>query len=262
MIKSKKILKSKHLKISLIISICILIIIISFSSFYILENKNKEKNFINEVWENKILPASSNFSITEILVPSVTGEGKGMIARIIVEPRIGSGKIMVDIENIIFWSDTQYSIRIAKKVAERYFNMSLDNVDLIYSIDANATIVEGSSAGAALAIATIAALENKTIRKDVTITGAINTDGAILQVGGILEKGIAAKEKGIKTMLVPKGQSKIIKYETERSCRRIATITYCEVKTKPIEVDISKELGINIVEVSHVVEALNYMIEK
>ncbi|MBU5678624.1 MAG: S16 family serine protease [Candidatus Aenigmatarchaeota archaeon] len=248
--------------IFLIITTLILIALIYFTSFYIFEDRNIVSNFNNEIYENKILHTSSNFSKTEIFVPSVTGEGNGAITKIIVEPRIGSGKIMVDIENIIFWSDTQYSIRIAKRVAERYFNMSLDNVDLIYSIDANATIVEGSSAGAALAIATIAALENKTIRKDVTITGAINTDGAILQVGGILEKGIAAKEKGIKTMLVPKGQSKIIKYETERSCRRIATITYCEVKTKPIEVDISKELGINIVEVDHIVEALNYMIEK
>lgn len=255
-------LDNRIFNILLIIVIFILIVIIYYTSFCILENKNQEMNFNDEFCENKIFHTSFNFSRAEILVPSVTGEGSGKMTKIIVESRYGDGKIMVDIENIIFWSDIQYSIRIAKKVAEKYLNRSLDNVNLIYSIEANAMIVEGSSAGAALAIATIAALENKTIRKDVTITGAISSDGSILQVGGILEKSIAAKEQKIKTILVPKGQSKIIKYERERNCRTIAMITYCEVKTKPIEVDIEKELNINVIEVSHVVEALNYMIEK
>ena len=64
----------------------------------------------------------------------------------------------------------------------------------------------GPSAGAALTIATIAALKHDSIRSDVVITGTINADGTIGQIGGVLEKAQAAKDIGAKLFLVPVGQ--------------------------------------------------------
>jgi len=97
---------------------------------------------------------------------------------------------LVNVDNLLFWVDTQYSIRTAKYVAEDIANINASDIDLIYSIETNASVIEGQSAGAALTIATIAILENKTLKSDVIITGTINPDGSIGSVGAILAKAI------------------------------------------------------------------------
>ena len=68
--------------------------------------------------------------------------------------------------------------------------MDLSEYDLVYTIKANATVIEGASAGAALAVATVAALTGKELNSSVMMTGTINHDGTIGPVGGIFEKAI------------------------------------------------------------------------
>ncbi len=196
----------------------------------------------------------------EMLIPAVDSNGNGVMAKLIVEARPGSGRSLVDIDNILFWTDTQNSVRMARRVAERYLNRSLDNVDLIYTIEANATVIEGTSAGAALTIATIAVLENKTLRKDVTITGTINSDGTIGPVGAVLEKGEAAAKHGIKIFLVPLGQSVLVQYKPRRDCEKFGFVTYCETEYVPEKIDLQKKLGIKVVEVGNIAQALKYFI--
>ncbi len=198
----------------------------------------------------------------ELYIPAVDSNGNGVLAKLIVEARPGSGRSLVNIDNLLFWTDTQHSVRMARRVAERYLNTSLDNVDLIYTIEANATVIEGTSAGAALTIATIAVLENKTLRNDVTITGTINSDGTIGPVGGVLEKGKAAAEHGMKIFLVPLGQSYQVQYEPKRHCEKFGFVTYCETELIPKKVNLQEELGIQVVEVSSVAEALKYFVEE
>ena len=195
----------------------------------------------------------------KIYVPAVDNEGRGVVTTLKVGIKPGSGKVLVDINNILFWLDTQQSIQIAKKVAEDMTKVDLSKFDLIYSLEnINASVVEGPSAGAALAIATIAAIKGKEIDSKTMITGTISPSGTIGPVGGIIPKAQAAKEIGATTFLVPEGQGTQVNYVPEERCERIGYFTFCTTTYKKKIENVGKSVGINVVEVNHISEAMKY----
>ena len=143
---------------------------------------------------------------TTMKVPAIDEEENGIIAELSVEAMPGKGRTLVDIEEILFWEDTQNSIRTAKSVAEKITGIELSDYDLIYSVKADASAIEGPSAGVAMTIATIASLQNKNINENVTITGYLKNDGRIGKVSGIIPKANISKEIGMELFLVPRGQ--------------------------------------------------------
>jgi len=102
--------------------------------------------------------------------------------------------------------------RYRLKQAEEFTNESLANKDITYRFNINGEYVGGPSAGAAMTLATIAAIENKTVPEEGAITGTIMQDSTTGRVGGILEKAQAAGRNNLKTFYVPKDQSTIIYY--------------------------------------------------
>jgi ATP-dependent Lon protease len=56
--------------------------------------------------------------------------------------------------------------------------------------------------------ALVSLLYQKTIRKDLAMTGEITLRGQVLPVGGIKEKVLAAHRAGIKTIVMPKWNEK------------------------------------------------------
>lgn len=75
---------------------------------------------------------------------------------------------------------------------------------------------EGPSAGITSATVLLSAITGKKVRSDVAMTGELTIHGEVLPVGGIAEKVNAAYESGIKTVIVPKKNSKEIeKLNTE-----------------------------------------------
>ena len=200
------------------------------------------------------------YGSAKLKVPAVDNEGNGVVTYLTVEARPGKGRVLTDVNNLLFWIDTQYSIRIAQRVAQNITKMNLSNVDLIYAIETEAEVVEGPSAGAALTIATIAALENKTINESVMITGTINPDGTIGAVGGIIAKGNAAKDVGAKLFLVPYGQGTQKYYKPIQHCEKIGLITWCETTYEVESIDVTKDIGIEVKEVRNIEEALKYFI--
>jgi uncharacterized protein len=91
-----------------------------------------------------------------------------------------------------------------------------------YRFDIEGSFVGGPSAGAAMTIATIAAIENTSVRNDTAITGTVMPDGTIGRVGGILEKAEAAGERGLETFYVPEGQAIRIYYDRKIVEKEIA----------------------------------------
>lgn len=201
-----------------------------------------------------------NASLASIIVPAVDQSGKGVATNLTVQVVPGSGKALVNIDKLLFWVDTQNSIRTARSVAENVLGVNISYYDLVFTIEANATVIEGPSAGAALTVATIAALGNKSINQDVMMTGTINHDGTIGPVGEILVKANAAKDVGAKMFLVPVSQSTVVTYELRRHCEIIGWTEICTTETIPKKVDVANETGIDIVEVANIEEALEYII--
>jgi ATP-dependent Lon protease len=67
---------------------------------------------------------------------------------------------------------------------------------------------DGPSAGIAIFVALVSLLTNRKVRHDVAMTGEITLRGLVLPVGGIKHKVLAAKESGIKTIILPEKNRK------------------------------------------------------
>jgi len=183
---------------------------------------------------------------------------EGVVMTADVELREGKGRILVNTIPKI-GIDVQTSVVTAVKVAEKLTGVSLGKTDVVLTIKAsqNVNVVDGPSAGSAIAVALIAAIRGDEINKAVYMTGTINNDGSIGPVGGVAEKALAAAANGSKVFLVPKGQSRIVIYLPHES-HPLPGVTIIKYEKKLVDLqDYLKEAGysITVKEVQSIEEA-------
>ncbi len=117
--------------------------------------------------------------------------------------------------------------------AESGFNFMTSDIHV--HVPSGATPKDGPSAGVTLFTALASLITGKTADPDLAMTGEITLSGAVLPVGGIKEKVLAAHRAGIKKVILPK--------ENERDLQDVPEDVRSEVTFVPVETveDVLKE---------------------
>lgn len=99
------------------------------------------------------------------------------------------------------------SVFNAASVIRKVTGRAMMDYDIHVNVVGGANI-DGPSAGAAITLALLSAIENRPVRQDTAITGEISLGGRLKPVGGIHEKIYGAIRKGIQRVIIPSDNAK------------------------------------------------------
>ncbi|VVB93163.1 Lon protease [uncultured archaeon] len=193
-------------------------------------------------------------SIPLVADRTTDGGDEGILLGATVIVTNGTGHVFVD-TNPYTQVDLQGSARIAAMVASDVLGIDEKAYDFYYIIDISSPIIGGPSAGGALTVATIAAVNNWTVKPGVVMTGMINPDESIGPVGGIPYKLEAAAASNATLFLIPQGQSTVTIQNT--TSRTNGPFIVNQVTTENVDVvELGKKLNVDVKEVGTIQDAV------
>ncbi|MCL5101860.1 MAG: hypothetical protein M1544_00685 [Candidatus Marsarchaeota archaeon] len=98
---------------------------------------------------------------------------------------------------------TLNSSEAAAQVASSYLGLNYKDYNFHYEIFDGGANVSGPSAGTAMTLLALSSLSHKPLLSNFTVTGVINYNGTIGEIGGVYDKIGAAKSHNISFIMVP-----------------------------------------------------------
>lgn len=120
-------------------------------------------------------------------------------------------------------SMTKDSLFNAAAVVRRITGKNIDDYDLHVNIIGGGN-VDGPSAGIAILLTIISAIEEIPLKQDIAVTGEVSIQGKVKPVGGIREKLHAAEQAGIREVLLPGENNNDISQDVKVKTTVITTV--------------------------------------
>lgn len=123
----------------------------------------------------------------------------------------GSGKLLLTGQlGSVMKESAQAAMTYVKARAEHFSvdKNKFKNFDLHIHLPAGSIPKDGPSAGITLLSSILSAFTGRAIKGDYAMTGELNLQGEVLPIGGLKEKILAAKQNGVKNVIIPKSNQK------------------------------------------------------
>lgn len=167
-------------------------------------DRNIQKFLGKEKYSYQMLNPEPEIGIVRGLAWTSVG---GDTLQIEVNVMPGGGEIMLtgqlgDVMKESARTGISYIRSVSRKygIADDFF----EKHDIHVHIPEGAVPKDGPSAGITMATAMLSAVTERRVRADLAMTGEVTLRGRVLPIGGLKEKLLAAKNAGMKTVLVPK----------------------------------------------------------
>jgi ATP-dependent Lon protease len=115
-----------------------------------------------------------------------------------------------------------------------------ENQEIHIHVPAGAIPKDGPSAGVTMLTALASLLTDKTVERDLSMTGEITLRGQVLPVGGIKEKVLAAHRAGIKRIILPKWNEKDLE-ELPKKVRKAIRFHLVETMDEVLKIALPKD---------------------
>ncbi|MEN6342240.1 MAG: endopeptidase La [Methanospirillum sp.] len=141
----------------------------------------------------------------------------------------GTGKLTLtgQLGDVMKESATISLSLIRSRLADPQSGFNFMTCDTHIHVPSGATPKDGPSAGVTLFTALASLITGRTVNPELAMTGEITLSGAVLPVGGIKEKVLAAHRAGIKRVILPK--------ENERDLADVPEDVRAELSFVPVE---------------------------
>ena len=193
------------------------------------------RKIATEIVDKNYTPKSRKFNITEKLVEKYLGPVKfdgtdientpqiglvnglaytsvgGELLHIEVVTVPGSGKIEITGKlGEVMQESAKAAFSYVRSISERLGVASewFTENDVHIHVPEGAIPKDGPSAGITLATALTSAVTGHPVKQDVAMTGEITIRGRVLCIGGLKEKMLAAKQAGVRTIIIPSKNQK------------------------------------------------------
>ena len=209
-----------------------------------IDEKNIEKYLGHRKYIEDVVSKSDSVGVVNGLAWTSAG---GVIMPLEVLINDGRGNVQATGSlGDVMQESSRLAVSFVRSIADEYGIEKTFYMDKDIHIHApeGATPKDGPSAGVTMTTALVSALTGIPVRSDVAMTGEITLHGKVLPIGGLREKTMAAYKEGMKTVIIPKGNTSDLD-EVDDEIKSKLNFVFAEKITDVLDVALTKKPGEN-----------------